>query len=143
MEIIMDLLTSPLIHLDDQLELVAMAWENYSQYDQDIMVGYVEYDIYDLIGPSIEYTYVESGEYDLLMARAEAARIITTMAKQMCRASVVLQEKLSTHILPALAAMGDDTHIGAVRMVGGDLAIRLDNVVYTKSSDEVGGDTNQ
>lgn len=142
MEIIMDLLTSPLIHLDDQLELVAMSWENYGQYGEG-MVEYVEYDIYDLIGPSIECTYVESGEYDQLMAQAEAARVINTMAKQMYRASVVLQEKLNTHILPALAAMGDDTHIGAVRMVGGDLAIRLDNVVYTKSSDEVGGDTNQ
>lgn len=142
MEIIMDILTSKLIHLDDQLELVTMAWENYGQYGEG-MVEYLEYDIYDLIGPTIEAVYADSGEYDREMSQAEANRVITGMANQMYKAVMVIQDKLNTHVLPALSQMGDDTHIGAVRLAGGDMAIRLDNVQYTKTNNDVDGTADQ
>lgn len=129
METILDILNSPLIHIDDQIELAVRAWENYHQFGSELP-GYVYYDIWDLIGPSIQHTYATNPEYTDTMAATETRRIIMSMAHKLYTVVQILASRLDEAILPALDV---EHYIGVVRSIGGDLAVRIDHVEYTRN----------
>ena len=140
MEAIADLLDSKLILLSDQLELAVMGWAQYQQFDD--IAEYLYYDVYDLVGTLVEVIYLDFPEYNLNMARTEAANICRAITDKLVLVIEQLAPQLRDHIYPVLRDSDEDTHVGAVAMVGGDMAVRIDNVKYDAAVDVLGSGTN-
>lgn len=140
MEAISDLLDSKLILLSDQLELAVMGWSQYQQFDD--IAEYLYYDVYDLVGTYIEIIYLDFPEYNLDMARAEAANICRKITEKLVLVVDLLKDQLREHIYPVLARGDEDTHVGAVALVGGDMAVRIDDVKYDAAVDVLDSRTN-
>jgi len=129
MEAIADLLESKIAHLSDQLELAIMGWASYQHHGKDL-VGYLEYDVYEFIGTLVEVIYLDYPEYTTEMARAEGYRVSQAISRKLIDVIDSLRPQLEEHILPLLTAGDSNTHVGAVSLVGGDMAVRIDDVTY-------------
>lgn len=125
------------MYLDDQLELVVMGYCNYAQYGED-MAGYLYYDVYELIGGVIEAMYSGYPEFTPEMGASEANKIVSSIVNKLVTASEVLKDQLDDIIIPLLSA-DEDAIIGGVVLVGGDMAVRIDNVSYEYRTPDVGG----
>lgn len=129
MEAVLDMLSSRLMHVDDQLEMAILAWENYSQFNDDLP-GYLYYDLYDAIGSQIEEVYKLGGEYSEEMARGEVSVILNKMAKTIYEVVKLIAPHLNDAVLPLL---NENTRVGLVRLVGGDIATRIDQIEYVRN----------
>lgn len=141
MESIADLLDSKLILLSDQLELAVMGWANYQQNDN---IGeYLYFDVYDLVGTVVETIYMDFPEYNLETARGEAANICRRITDKLVMVIDTLRSQLDDHVLPILAQGDEDTHVAAVALVGGDMAVRIDDVKYHAAVELLGSGADQ
>jgi hypothetical protein len=141
MESISDLLDSKLICLSDQLELAVTGWANYHQ--QDSIAEHLYYDVYDLVGTFVEIIYLDFPEYTVEMARNEASNICRKITDKLVLVIESLKDQLASHILPVLKDGDEDTRVGAVAMVGGDMAVRIDDVKYHADVDVLDSHPNQ